>query len=780
MDFVLGQRWVSQTESDLGLGIVIEIEGRHVTVQFPASEEERVYALNNCPLARVIYQVGETLHDQDHQPLEVQSVQDLDGLKCYVVKDQAGAESLLPETQISALVHLTSPSQRLLSGQFDKAFEYQLRVATLEQQHQLEVADARGLLGPRTSLLSHQIYIAHEVASRYAPRVLLADEVGLGKTIEAGLILHRQLHTGLANRVLIVVPDPLLHQWLVEMLRKFGLKFSLFDQARYDALIESGEANPFESEQLVLCGMNLFVDQDELVDQAIDAGWDLLVVDEAHHLAWSPESTSPQYDVVQALSLACAGLLLLTATPEQLGMVSHFARLRLLDASRFSDLEQFLEEQDHYTSLNAIVAKLAAGEPFSTEQQAHLDALPGVDSRDTTPAHASNDALITQLLDQHGTGRVLFRNTRSAISGFPERQLHSYALTLPDAALSNSTTSDTDNTPASDGYLLDTPQPEKGLQDAGLDWLTVDPRVAWLEGFLRDHRSDKILLICANAQTAIDLEHHLHLTVGVRSSAFYESLSIIERDRAAAYFADHEAGAQILICSEIGSEGRNFQFAHHLVLFDLPTNPDLLEQRIGRLDRIGQTTDIHIHVPYLTGTAQEVLFSWYQQGLNAFTESFAAGSAVLERFGDALAQAMAAPQAQDQLAALINDSAKVCAELRAELEHGRDRLLELNSHKPETANTIIDQINEIEVDEALSNYVNLACDTFGVEPEPHSENSLVLKPTEHMQTHAFPEIGDDGLTVTYDRNTALAREDMTFLTWESPVISDVMELIMGF
>ena len=107
MDFVLGQRWVSQTESELGLGMVIDIEGRHVTLQFPAAEEDRVYALNNCPLARVIYQVGETLHDQEQRPLIVQEVTDLEGLKCYLVEDEQGLESILPETQISGLVHLS-------------------------------------------------------------------------------------------------------------------------------------------------------------------------------------------------------------------------------------------------------------------------------------------------------------------------------------------------------------------------------------------------------------------------------------------------------------------------------------------------------------------------------------------------------------------------------------------------------------------------------------------------------------------------------------------------
>src|SRR5690606_14407009 len=102
-------------------------------------------------------------------------------------------------------------------------------------------------------------------------------------------------------------------------------------------------------------------------------------------------------------------------------------------------------------------------------------------------------------------------------------------------------------------------------------------------------------------------------------------MRLLERDRAAAFFADHETGSQALICSEIGSEGRNFQFVHHLVLFDLPFNPDLLEQRIGRLDRIGQTEIIRIYAPCLQNSAQAVMLHWYHDGLNALEKICPAG-----------------------------------------------------------------------------------------------------------------------------------------------------------
>lgn len=762
MEFVLGQRWISQTETELGLGIVVEIEGRNVTVRFPVAEEDRVYAQSNSPLARVLYQAGDTLHDQAQEALRVEGVEDLDGLQCYLVRDAQGTERVLPETQISGLIHLSTPRQRLLSGQFGKAREYQLRVASLHHRHQLQQSEARGLLGTRTSLLPHQVYIAHEVASRYAPRVLLADEVGLGKTIEAGMIVHHQLQTGLASRVLIVVPDALLHQWLVEMLRKFGLRFALFDQERFEALQESDEGNPFDTEQLVLCGLSLFVEQHNAVALAADSGWDLLVVDEAHHLQWSEREVSQEYAAIEQLAQYCEGLLLLTATPEQLGRESHFARLRLLDPSRFSDLHAFFEEQQGYVALNEVVHKLLEGHGLSPEQQQLLGSFVDVTEVDQLPA----PQLINQLLDRHGTGRVLFRNTRNAVAGFPQRILHGYAL-APD-----------EDHPAQQAlYGL---HPEQQLRAYASDWVKLDPRVKWLEEFFKGHRQDKVLVICAAADTAVDLEHHLHLNVGIRSAAFYEDLSIVERDRAAAYFADEEIGAQVLICSEIGSEGRNFQFAHHLVLFDLPTNPDLLEQRIGRLDRIGQTEDVKLHVPYVAGGAQAALFRWFDEGMDAFCHSFSAGAAVLERFAEPL-QDFLNGQAADTAAfdELVTDTAAFTQALRQELQQGRDALLELNSCKPEVADQVIDAIKQDEQSDAIQAYIEQACEVFGVDPEFHSEHSLILRPTEQMMLHSFPYVGEDGLTVTFNRDRALVREDMEFITWESPITSEVMDMVLG-
>lgn len=747
MDYIIGQRWVSHADAQLGLGIIIEVEGRRVSVTFPAAGEERTYSLDNAPLTRLRFKAGDTITTIDDVELKLIHVEEHEDILFYTGIDHHDQEVSISELDLDSFIQLTTPQQRLLNGHFDKNPQFALRFATFAQADRLQHSGARGLMGSRTNLLPHQIYIANEVGQRHAPRVLLADEVGLGKTIEAGMILQQQLLTGRASRILIIVPSSLLHQWLVEMLRRFNLRFALFDA---DRIAEMDEGNPFEAEQLVLCSLELFTQRSDLQEQALSANWDMAVIDEAHHLHWSEDEAGEDYAFVESLAQNTPGLLLLTATPEQIGQSSHFARLRLLDPSRFHDLQQFREEEQNFRELGELLDAVESGERPSS--------LPA----DIDP-DADSDTIISNLLDRHGTGRVLFRNTRAAIKGFPQRIVHSYSLPAPEQYIHAQL------------ELAEKLHPELPYLDDS--WLDFDPRVAWLETTLKELRPAKVLVICAQAKTALALEHHLHMRAGIRSAAFYEGLSIIERDRAAAYFADEVGGAQTLVCSEIGSEGRNFQFAHHLVLFDLPLNPDLLEQRIGRLDRIGQTEDVQIHVPYLAETAQHTLYEWYDRGLNLFRESCSAGTAIYQNFEERLTSQLR--KKDDAFETLIQDTADFTDQTRIELREGRDKLLERNSCNPEIAAQVIEEISAQEKDDELQEYLESLCETYGVETEFHSEQTLILRPSEHMLTGHFPYVQEEGTTVTFNREKALSREDIEFLTWEHPMIVEAMEMVQS-
>jgi ATP-dependent helicase HepA len=744
MTYALGQRWVSQTEPKLGLGIITEFANRRVTISFPAAGEIRTYAIEQAPISRVTYKEGDSISNHEDEQFTVIGVDQTEDLIRYLAKasDESKAVKTISEVELNCFIQFTSPLQRLTSGHYDRNRAFRIRYETLKHKHRLQQSETNGLLGARTSLLAHQVYIADQVSKRHAPRVLLADEVGLGKTIEAGMILHAQIHNGLVRRALIVVPSTLIHQWLIEMLRRFNLRFSVFDQERFDSLTEEGIDNPFETEQLVICDQKLLL-KSNIHEKALSASWDMLVVDEAHHLHWSETENSPEYQSIEALAKHSHGVLLLTATPEQAGIESHFARLRLLDPDRFHNLNEFIEQEKNYQKITQLVGSLQALDDDEALPKEVITTL-GVDSETLSKQQA-----IQQLLDQHGTGRILFRNTRQAVKGFPNRILNAYPLEL---------------------------DPNAPQTEVAEDNIKHNPAVSWLSNFLDTTREDKTLIICRSAELALTLEAYLRLRLGFRTAAFYEGLNIIERDRAAAYFADKEEGAQALICSEIGSEGRNFQFARHLVLFDLPENPDLLEQRIGRLDRIGQANDVQIHVPYLLESRQEGLFRWYHNGLDAFTHSCAAGYALYEHFSVELEQYLKDKDFDSpESITFIQQAREKRDEAMAALQTGRDPLLELNSCQPDIAEAIIEKIESEEESSLLSSYMERQFNLYGVEQDYQTDHTLIIHPGEHMLEQHFPGLQEDGNTLTFHRLKALVRDDIEFVTWEHPMVTDLID-----
>ncbi|CAM4066485.1 RNA polymerase-associated protein RapA [Pseudomonas reidholzensis] len=768
-----GQRWISDSEAELGLGTILAQDGRLLTVLYPATGDTRQYSLRNAPLTRVRFSPGDQITHFEGWKLTVREVDDVDGLMVYHGLDAQNQPRTLPETQLSNFIQFRLASDRLFAGQIDQLAWFSLRYNTLQHNSKQMLSSLWGLGGCRAQPIAHQLHIAREVADRMAPRVLLADEVGLGKTIEAGLVIHRQLLTGRANRVLILVPENLQHQWLVEMRRRFNLEVALFDAERF---IESDASNPFEDAQLALVALEWLVDDEKAQDALFAAGWDLLVVDEAHHLVWHEEQVSPEYGLVEQLAEVIPGVLLLTATPEQLGQDSHFARLRLLDPHRFHDLAAFRAESENYRPVAEAVQELLEQGRLSPKAHATIQGFLGAEGEALLTAVSDGDSeasarLIRELLDRHGTGRVLFRNTRAAVQGFPERHLHPYPLANPEQYA---------ELPSGERAEL---YPEVAFQAQGAGdeeerWWRFDPRVDWLIDTLKMLKRTKVLVICAHAETAMDLEDALRVRSGIPTTVFHEGMSILERDRAAAYFADEEFGAQVLICSEIGSEGRNFQFAHHLVMFDLPAHPDLLEQRIGRLDRIGQKHTIELHIPYLQDSPQERLFQWYHLGLNAFLATCPTGSALQHQFGPRLLPLLESGEA-GAWDALVAEAKTARENLEAELHSGRDRLLELNSGGAGEGQALVEAILEQDDQFALPIYMETLFDAFGIDSEDHSENALILKPSEKMLDASFPLGDDEGVTITYDRAQALSREDMQFLTWEHPMVQGGMDLVLS-
>ncbi|MFK2876828.1 RNA polymerase-associated protein RapA [Rhodanobacter hydrolyticus] len=772
--FVPGQRWISTAEPELGLGTVLRVEGRGVQVLFARAGVLRPYAVDSAPLVRAEFRAGQRVAGKGIAFL-VEQVEIREELLIY-----RGEGRELHEGQLDDEQSVSQADDRLIGGRTDAVAQFELRVEGLRRRAEARRSPAWGLGAARIGLVPHQLRVAGIAAARRPPRVLLADEVGLGKTIEAGMIVARQLATGRASRVLLLLPDTLVYQWFVELLRRFNLSFAIYDEERCEALTSAGEDasadNPFEDEQLVIADFTFLEANPKRAQQLLDAPWDLLVVDEAHHLAWAPEAASPRYTLVEQLAARTPGVILLTATPEQLGRSGHFARLRLLDPQRYRDLDGYLAEAERFQPLSQVADKLLDGEALDEAERTMLRTAFAADATlearlaDTTrPEHARE--ILAALIDRHGTGRAMFRNRRAGIGGFPQRVPQWQVLDAGnlDEATRQSLLAE---------FHADIQQPSPALEH---DY-TNDPRLNALVELLDAHPQDKFLLICRSQAKVLALEEALRTRTGAGIARFHEGLGIVQRDRNAAYFAQPD-GARLLLCSEIGSEGRNFQFAHRLVLWDLPLDPDLLEQRIGRLDRIGQSHDISIHILAVADSAQHVLARWYDEGVDAFRQSPADGRELLRRFGDTLAQ-LAGQHARgdddrDQELDVLLAETRAAHEQMAELiRAGRDHLLELAASRDPHADELERAFRREDDDPARDAFVQRLLEGYGIHAEELGGKVLLLDP-QYLSTDALPGFAEGPQSATFSRAVALAREELPLLRLDHPMVAGALDLALS-
>lgn len=744
MKYFSGQRWMSQTEPELGLGVVKSCEGKLVVVIFPASQVERTYGLKTAPLKRIKFEAGDEIISFEGDKHIVVDVLEKENIYIYQTK-----EGLIIETDLNDHIFFKHPEDRLLAGNGDSLDFFKLRQKTIEVNRNWNLSPAKGFQGGRLSLIPHQYFVASKILKRPYPRVLLADEVGLGKTIEAGLILYNLLITERIERVLILLPDSLVYQWFVEMHRKFNLSFSVVNQ---ETNVEEG-VNPFTEKQLVIASWGL-VRGSEVARELLDkANFDLLIVDEVHQIKWTPQKSSFEYDYLKALTERIPGLLLLTATPETLGVESHYARLHLIDPNRFTGLDEYLKESGDFQFLGKFAKKINDDVELTDSEKNKLkEIVPEL--KDSW----SKEKLLGELVDTHGTGRIFFRNTRKKMATefnfFPKRILHTYDLETS----------------------------KKPIEEIDED-LRLGPsfkrKSEWLVELLQYDSSvkdKKILLICRSKEKIQALEKKLKEEIAsLKTSLFHSGLSMMARDRQAAYFADPD-GARILLCTEIGSEGRNFEFCGHLILFDHPKKPELLEQRIGRLDRIGQKGDVNIHIPYILDTWEEVLFDWYHKGINAYEASPIGAHQIFDEFKLDLYHCFKGELDSEKV---IEKTRLRYLEVMKNIEEGRDVLVEFNSFDKEVAHAITRKVREADESDEILDFMFMVFENFGVDIEDLSSQIYYIRPNPNMFIPHFPALPSDGLAITFSRDKALEREELTFLTWDHSMVRGIIDLIIS-
>ena len=535
-------------------------------------------------------------------------------------------------------VYKANEEQLSSSGSTMQYDENYLRYVTLLSKIKNETAG--GFLSSLASgiiPLPHQLHVLNRAMETNNIRYILADEVGLGKTIEAGMIIRELKSRGLVSRILVVCPTGLVTQWASEMQEKFHEKFQVILPSDYDTirrLTDNDDVygqfdqviSPMDSIKPIEKHAGWSEEKvekynEERIYSIINSGWDLIIIDEAHRVAGSSGEVA-RYKLGNLLAQASPYLLLLSATPHN-GKTEPFLRLiRLLDADAFPNAKSIVREQvapflirtekreaiDNNGNLlfkNRITHLVTISwDERNNLQREMYEMVSSYVAKTYNKAlrnRKKNMCLIFLLIIMQ---RMVTSST-AAIRQSLERRLN--VLLEQRTCVGNLREEDLDELNIEDGV-------EDALEAISLDMeleieelkqiislakqaqfqnqdAKVEPLLNEIDAILSEDRTQKVIIFTEFVATQTYLQELL-VNRGYTVTILNGGMSIDERNAAMQEF---KTSTSIFISTDAGGEGLNLQFANIIINYDLPWNPMKIEQRCGRVDRIGQQRDVHIY-----------------------------------------------------------------------------------------------------------------------------------------------------------------------------------------
>ncbi|MCD6733432.1 MAG: SNF2-related protein [Burkholderiaceae bacterium] len=574
--------------------------------------------------------------------------------------------------------------------------------------------------------LPHQLYALNRAMSQHRIRYLLADEVGLGKTIEAGLILRELKLRGMARRILVVAPKGLVRQWQAEMRLHFGEKLQHIDPAELAAFRQwrNDEENLWRLHDQVICSLDSVKPIEgrrgwsleqlnnynrERFEDLVSASWDLVIIDESHRMGGSTDQVA-RYKLGAALAEAAPYLLLLSATPHQ-GKTDQFLRLmQLVDRDSFPDEGSVTQDRvrPFVIRTEKRVAIDAEGRPLFKPRVTRLNAVAWQDR------HGAQQRLYEAVTDyvRHGYNQAL-----------AAKQRHIGFLMILMQRLVTSSTAAIRTTLEKRQALLDSPQPQANLFDAAEmdEWAELDGQsqvdiAVQAAGWAQEKAEVDLLLNLAReteaqgtdakAEALLELIYKLQqeendpalkvlvFTEFVPTQAmlagFLESrgfsiallnggMDLDARAKAQQAFAGDK---RVLISTDAGGEGLNLQFCHVIVNFDMPWNPMRLEQRIGRVDRIGQQHVVRAINFVLEDTVEHRVRQVLEQKLAVIADEFG-----VDKASDVMDSVEAEPIFDELFVHGLQDPASIEKECDAAINQVRDKVAEARKNSGLLADT---------------------------------------------------------------------------------------------
>ena len=772
-------------------GVVTSVEDRIVRVRWDDDGHPPQFSVNAFPLARVDLKGLRVRRKSTGENAVALNPTTIGSpvWSCFVATD-GGKTINIPEADLRP-VPITDPVERFRGGQIGSLHRYRLQEVTRWYRMQHLHNDLVSLGNVRVDIKPHQVSVVHQVVTNYPHRFLLCDEVGLGKTIEAGMVVKELRSRGGAQRVLAIVPPNLVSQWQFEMKTKFNETFSVLNTNTVQFLKNQGHSeNPFTFSNSILCSSR-WVSNQKWAELCKSVNWDLVIVDEAHH-ARSRRSgdrieTTLLYDLVKDLAetnhFARRAMLFLTATPMQLDTHEIYSLVELLDPALFPSEGDFEKHRKAAPGLSRLVEHLTSNEfPFSDEEPHEtieqvsqwLDLDADV-ARKRLSTREGRRVLAEELGGHHRLSEVMIRNRKAIVGGFMPRVANRWEVNL--------THEETEALKSVEDYVQYGFQLAEGANNAPIGFVMVifqklmASSIAAIKKSLHRRREKIQFRETQPAQTLSELEERLmrdddasdvagsvvvsdmadeelfllnkairflnRVKTDSKASVFVEQLSVLfddtpngkvlvftefretqrhlrelltakgwgvnvfhgklkpeEKDLAVDRFRN-ESGPQILISTEAGGEGRNFQFCNVLVNYDLPWNPMRVEQRIGRVDRIGQEHTVKIFNLWVKGTIEERVLDVLETRIRVFEETVGSLDPILGDTESDIKKIMrlAAEKREEAIEQFSSELEKKVQQARDAEEKLNDFIMDTKSYRKEIAEHIAGHSSPIDNDD---------------------------------------------------------------------------------
>lgn len=865
--------WRNGPEGSYGV-VEAALDGR-VTVHLDSGESMQ-FVWPTPVLERVSFPVGskvQTGQDDSSGVVVAQSV--VDGLAIYQVNLASGATKTVVETGLRPAL-VTDPIDLLRTGGIDLARKTNLRISATRIRLAHHYDELSSLANSRVEIKEHQVAVVHRVATTYPHRFILADEVGLGKTIEAGLILKELRARGVAKRVLILVPAGIVSQWQYELRSKFNEPFAHYNRATMTVLQgENPGENVWTLRDNVIASTSYAAWDETRRAQIALAGWDVVIIDEAHHARRTREGvgryrSTNLYRLAEALADPdqgqALGYLLLTATPMQLDPFELYSMIELLDPTLFADELDFEDHRSELAGLNATVDRLDRWSSLDDEERAL--------ARDTAAAflddvHDVGEALRTatgrarvheKLAAKHRLSDVLIRNRKATVGGFMPRRATVWPVDMTELereaydavttycrtgyARSRAQQNNTigflmavfqklnssssyairqsllrrieklalDLAPSVDDLFevdqeeledeLEESTPEDVLEDAMgartsdpveeeitelstivqlLDRIETDSKASALQAGLDellDQDPEAKVLVFTQSRDTQDYLARQFASSPWEVHLFHGQLKPEDKDRAVEDFRDG-TGPQLLVSTEAGGEGRNFQFCHNIVNYDLPWNPMKVEQRIGRVDRIGQKHEVRIFNFSVVDTIEERVLDVLSNRIRVFEETIGGLDPILGSVESDLKKAFSMSEEEED-AALAHLDEALESKIRGAREAERklaDLIMDTKSYRKDEVDQLLGRLGPVDSD-AMKRFTLSALYELGVGIERDERldgvYELRLKGRYGME---FPAIVKDAFRrrVTFDPAVARDHEDIEFLAIGHEIVDSLLE-----